>query len=156
MAKKEKPVMGKVLITVGLIIKIAQIICVAAGISEMGNAVWTAISAAFLVGGPLVLGMEKKRKTAIFANIAALGALLSLVGTGNRILIIISLFAMFISFAFMMFSMGRKARSFGAVILLLTAVLLLCVIKVFSVPSILGTILLVAIYAAICAGVLAG
>ena len=156
MKKKEKPVMGKALIIIGLTVKIAQIICVAAGVSEMGNAVWTAICACFLAGGAIVLGMERKKKTALFANIAAVGTLLSLIVTNSRVLPVISLFTVFVFFALVILTLHKKARIYGAAVLLLTAVMLLHMLNFITLPAFAVTVLLVAGYALIGAGIIAG
>lgn len=152
MKKSKNPVMGKILIILGLIIKIAQIICVAAGVREMGNTAWTAITAGFLAGGLLVFGMERKKKTAVFADIAAVAVLMSLIKTEKTLLLYIPLFTLFVSFAIMLFTVKKKSRIYGAVTLALAAVLFLCAMKVISLSALPGTLILVAIYAVMAVG----
>lgn len=150
--KKKKTLMGRLLTGFGLILKVVQIVTTAAGVREMGNTEWTAITASFLAGGLLVFALERRGKTAPFAAVCAVAVLLSMIKTQVAVLLYGIMFLMLISYALMLFTMKKKAAVCGVLTLLCTAALILCAFKVISIAALPGTVLLTAMYLIMAAG----
>ncbi len=151
---KRKGVMGKILISIGLILKVVQIVATAFGVKELGGTVWTGITACFLAGGLFVFALERRGVTATLACICGICVLLSMVKTGLSAILYGALFLMLITFGLMLFTLRRKAILFGLLTLGCTALLVLCALKVIVLTVIPGTALLALMYLLMAAGIL--
>ena len=146
--KVKKPLMGKITVTIGVILKILQIILTAVGNSSFGGSAATVISICFLTGGFCIIGIERKKKAMSWlAFVAAFGTVLSVVDTGYDISVYIALFLTFTAFSLtVLFSGSKRARILSIVSLLLTATAAAAVFGSIHFPKIIMVELLVLIY----------
>lgn len=146
--RRKRQYMGRVLICLGLVLRIIQLI----GGAQLGAdallGTWiTAATASFLVGGLCVFALERLNITSVISLVCAATILLSMffADTGGEG-VLIFIFS-FVSFALMLISMKRYYRVVaGAVLLVLTLVITLCSAGILDFSAVSVTALLTISY----------
>ena len=154
--KKNEALMGRALVALGAFSKIIQLAGSALGASVLGGTVMTLITSCLLVGGLAVLAIERMSHVSTFALISLVGILGGILSSGDYIYSVIFMIISFLGFGATLISMKRKRRIVPAVIIIiLTALLVLHLTGVLSLPAPVTVLLLCLIYASFGGGLFA-
>ncbi len=146
--RRKRQFMGRVLICLGLALRIIQLI----GGAHLGSGAlletWvTAATASFLVGGLCVFALERMNITSLISLVCAASILLSMffahTGGGGILVFIFS----FVSFALILISMKRYYRVLaGIVLLVLTTIIIFCSVGILDLSAFAMTAILTLSY----------
>ena len=154
--KKNEALMGRALVALGAFSKIIQLAGSALGASVLGGTVMTLITSCLLVGGLAVLAIERMSHVSAFALISLVGILGGILSSGDYIYSVIFMIISFLGFGATLISMKKKRRIAPAVIIIiLTALLVLHLTGVLSLPAPVTVLLLCLIYASFGGGLFA-
>ena len=140
--------MGKVIICLGLILKVLQILGAASSIETLSASYITVATTSLLVGGFAVFAVEKLNLTSVFAVVCAVCTVAMIMPFKNADTLFYFMCACLASIGLMLISMKKKGRVIsGSAVILLTALL---AVHNFSsevnLPAAVITIVLIAIY----------
>lgn len=145
--RRREPRTGRIIITLGLILKVIQIIGTALSFSPLGSTPVTVAAACLLVGGFAVLAIERLSVTTAFCIAAAVGIIGTILPNNSSTYALIYLMITFFAYAAVLISYGKKGRaSAGAVVAALSITVLLHSLSVFALSAPVTVILLVLIY----------
>lgn len=146
---KKEAYMGRVLIGLGLILKLIQIIGKAFDWVKTDGTVMTLTTTCFLVGGLFVYAFEKRSMVSVFAAACAVSIIGGVLFAAEYTPALVFLMINFISFALMLISSGRKNRLFfGLAVIVLSILTLLQGLSVISMGTASATVVLTSIYLA--------
>lgn len=152
---KKKPLMGKILVTSGLSLKIIQMIFISCGVEAMGGAVATAITAVLLAGGLAVYSLERRYfgTVPLFGVICAIATLLSVINSETSFFPFLIFVLTYASFGIMLISFGeRKRKLCGMGVILLGIVLSVLSVKGAKTGVVATTVLLSIMYGLMAVG----
>lgn len=147
--RKKEAYMGRVLIGLGLILKLIQIIGKAFSADMLSGTAMTLATTCFLVGGLFVYAFEKRNIVSAFAAICAVSIIGGVLFAAEYTPAFVFLMVNFISYALMLLSSKRRYRIlFGLVVILLSIITLLQGLSAISMGTAPATAVLTGIYLA--------
>ena len=139
--------MGRVILFMGALLKIIQIIGAALSVSFLTGAVMTTVTACLLAGGLCVYAVERLDLTAAFAVVGLVGIIGGMIPAGKPFHSFAFMAISIIGFAGMLVFAKRPARVLLGIAAFVVLVLLsLQFFGVFTMSSVLLTVVLVLVY----------
>lgn len=149
--------MGSVLTAAGLFMRALQICFMSFGVRSAANSMLTLVVTCITVGGFCVMAAELKGRGAMFSLLCAVLMLVGVMSAESlKMLGLVSMILTFVSFVVLLYTVRRGGwqLALAALVSVLAAVVLLQALGVISLPGVLISVVLAAVYISMGAGLI--